>query len=52
MAEELEIRAKRLLEENKGVKKVALSYSGGLDAAVIGMLLQSVGFAVVPQPLF
>ena len=48
MAEELEIRAKRLLEENRGVKKVALSYSGGLDAAVIGMMLKSAGFIVVP----
>lgn len=46
--EELEVRAKRLLEENRGVKKVALSYSGGLDSAVIGMLLQSAGFTVIP----
>ena len=46
--EELETRAKKLLEENRGVKKVALAYSGGLDSAVIGMMLQSDGFSVVP----
>ena len=46
--EDLEIRAKKLADENKGVKKVALSHSGGLDSAVIGTLLQSAGFSVTP----
>src|SRR3989344_6038429 len=46
--EELEERAKKLAEENRGVKKVALAYSGGMDSAVIGALLQSAGFSVIP----
>ena len=46
--EDLEIRARKLSEEHKGIKKVALSHSGGLDSAVIGTLLQSAGFAVTP----
>ena len=46
--EDLEIRARKLSEEHKDIKKVALSHSGGLDSAVIGTLLQSAGFAVTP----
>ncbi len=41
-------RAKGLAAEYTGVKKVALSYSGGLDSAVVGTLLQGAGFKVVP----
>jgi len=41
-------RAKSLAEEYPGVKKVALSYSGGLDSAVVGKLLSLAGFAVLP----
>lgn len=41
-------RAELLAEEYRGVSKVALSYSGGLDSAVVGTLLQKAGFAVLP----
>jgi len=41
-------RAKPLSADYPGVKKVALSYSGGLDAAVVGHMLQSAGFEVFP----
>lgn len=34
--------------EFPGVKKVALSYSGGLDSAVVGTLLAQAGFSVLP----
>lgn len=46
--EDLETGAKKLAEEHRGAKKVALSHSGGLDSAVIGALLQSSGFSVLP----
>ena len=45
---ELENSAKSLALEYKGVKRVALSYSGGLDSAVIGSLLSEAGFEVRP----
>ena len=44
----LENRAVALAKEYPGVKKVALSYSGGLDSAVVGRLLSKSGFAVLP----
>ncbi|MCX6769281.1 MAG: argininosuccinate synthase [Candidatus Micrarchaeota archaeon] len=44
----LEQRAIRLAEEYQGVSKIALSYSGGLDSAVIGVLLEKAGFEVFP----
>ena len=34
--------------EFPGVKKVALSYSGGLDSAVVGTLLTEAGFSILP----
>ena len=40
--------AKKLRAEYPSVKKVALSYSGGLDSAVVGRLLSSAGFEVLP----
>ena len=41
-------RAAALAKEFPGVKKVALSYSGGLDSAVIGVLLSKAGYKVFP----
>lgn len=46
--DELLERAKRLRLEHPAVKRVALSYSGGLDSAVVGKLLSSAGFEVLP----
>ena len=40
--------AAKLRGEYPAVKKVALAYSGGLDSAVVGRLLSSAGFEVVP----
>ncbi len=45
---ELSERVKGLAKEYAGVKRVALSYSGGLDSAVIGRLLSDAGFEVLP----
>lgn len=45
---ELQSRAKNLASEYSGVKRIALSYSGGLDSAVIGRLLSDAGFVVFP----
>ncbi len=41
-------RAKNLAKEYSNVKKVALAYSGGLDAVVVGTLLSDAGFSVLP----
>lgn len=41
-------RAKSLAKEYPGVKKVALSFSGGLDSAVVGTLLSRAGFEIFP----
>lgn len=41
-------RAKKLRAEYPTVKKVALSYSGGLDSVVVGKLLSDAGFNVLP----
>ncbi|MCX8195171.1 MAG: argininosuccinate synthase [Candidatus Micrarchaeota archaeon] len=46
--EALEKRAKKLAEEYPGVRKVALSFSGGLESAVVGSILQECGFEVCP----
>ena len=48
---ELSERAKGLAKEYAGVKRVALSYSGGLESAVVGKLLSSAGFQVFPVAL-
>lgn len=48
MEETLLERAKALASEYRGVGRVALSYSGGLDSAVVGTLLVRSGFEVVP----
>ncbi|MEM2137821.1 MAG: argininosuccinate synthase [Candidatus Anstonellaceae archaeon] len=48
MALTLEEKAKVLAKEHAGVKKIALSFSGGLDSAVVGMLLQEAGFSILP----
>jgi argininosuccinate synthase len=44
----LEKRAESLAGEYRGVRKAALSYSGGMDSAVVGSLLLKAGFEVVP----
>ena len=41
-------RSGALKSEFPGVQKVALSYSGGLDSAVVGTLLMQAGFSVLP----
>ncbi|HIH19440.1 TPA: argininosuccinate synthase [Candidatus Micrarchaeota archaeon] len=45
---DLSARARELSSEYPGIKKVALSYSGGLDSAVVGCLLSEAGFTVHP----
>jgi argininosuccinate synthase len=45
---DLSKRALQLKEEYPSVKKVALSYSGGLDSSVAGRLLSKAGFEVLP----
>ncbi|MEM4634002.1 MAG: argininosuccinate synthase [Candidatus Anstonellaceae archaeon] len=40
--------AKQMASDYPGVKKVALSYSGGLDSVVVGKLLELAGFSVLP----
>lgn len=44
----LQKRACELVGEYRGVKKVALSYSGGLDSAVVGALLSRCGLEILP----
>jgi argininosuccinate synthase len=46
--EQLLQRANALAGEYPQVKKVALSYSGGLDSSVVGTLLSRAGFQVLP----
>ena len=41
-------QAARLRSEYPSVKKIALSFSGGLDSVVVGELLSSAGFEVLP----
>ena len=41
-------RAGALAKEYSGVQKVALSFSGGLDSAVVGTLLSRAGFSIFP----
>ena len=41
-------KAESLARDYKGVKKVALSYSGGLDSVVVGTVLKKAGFQVFP----
>jgi len=48
MEETLVGRASAFVSGYGGVKKVALSYSGGLDSAVVGHLLSKCGLEVVP----
>ena len=45
---ELLKQAGRLRDEYPSVSRVALSFSGGLDSAVVGALLSSAGFEVLP----
>jgi len=48
MENTLQKRASALVSEYRGVKKVALSYSGGLDSVVVGTLLSRCGLEIVP----
>ena len=45
---DLTLRMQALAKEYSGVKKVALSYSGGLECVVVGSLLREAGFEVIP----
>ena len=45
---DLTSRMQSLAKEYSGVKKIALSYSGGLESSVVGSLLMEAGFEVVP----
>ncbi|MCX8197608.1 MAG: argininosuccinate synthase [Candidatus Micrarchaeota archaeon] len=46
--QEFESLAKQISKDYPNVKKVALSYSGGLDSAVVGKLVELAGMTVLP----